>query len=305
MLFLLQEARCAGRTAHGGQSVTVTSKSHLGRQATNPFASVFYPASPSLACWDCPAIIISHPPPSFLSFLDFFPPPSLHRPLSFIMNNNNPNYANNGGYNSYADDNYNYEKGVAYDQEKGYNHSDVYGGGTHIEQVEAPKEFETQRSLKPRQISMIAIGGAIGESLFTINTGDGSGGVVCLCGRSVSLPCWMPCLHRWASSFCDEPTSSRPARWSTHSMEQCNSILRGPHQGPYSPIEEQASRRQGWRFFTSRAVFIARRHLAHLSWQLRACETVTSVRLMSCMSSFSAVHVLWYEHTSQSMDCCS
>lgn len=44
--------------------------------------------------------------------------------------------------------------------EKG--HSEVYPTVNDVEEHVQPKEEETHRSLKPRQISMIAIGGAIG-----------------------------------------------------------------------------------------------------------------------------------------------
>lgn len=42
---------------------------------------------------------------------------------------------------------------------------DVYAAGDYGGENIQPKEEETHRSLKPRQISMIAIGGAIGTGL--------------------------------------------------------------------------------------------------------------------------------------------
>jgi amino acid transporter len=49
-----------------------------------------------------------------------------------------------------------------YDKEKP---SNVAGGDDiYVGEPVEPREEETHRSLKPRQISMIAIGGAIGES---------------------------------------------------------------------------------------------------------------------------------------------
>jgi amino acid permease len=51
------------------------------------------------------------------------------------------------------------EKGDVYNEEKHLSNT----VSPYAAEVEEPREEETHRSLKPRQISMIAIGGAIGE----------------------------------------------------------------------------------------------------------------------------------------------
>lgn len=66
------------------------------------------------------------------------------------FNPNNEYSSAEHGYDAKADPyNYNHEK-----------HAEHYADPVEVLQ---PKEEETHRSLKPRQISMIAIGGAIGE----------------------------------------------------------------------------------------------------------------------------------------------
>jgi hypothetical protein len=58
-------------------------------------------------------------------------------------------------HNPYSQAEHGYDaKNELYYNDKGYAQEEI---------VEAPREEETHRSLKPRQISMIAIGGAIGE----------------------------------------------------------------------------------------------------------------------------------------------
>lgn len=68
--------------------------------------------------------------------------------------------------NGYEEQNVNPHLSGTYDKEKGYGAGDV----AYVDQPELQEE-ETHRSLKPRQISMIAIGGAIGTGLVI-----GSGG---------------------------------------------------------------------------------------------------------------------------------
>lgn len=122
---------------------------------------------------------------------------------------------NSGGleHNKYADDKYNYDKQGGFDAEKGYD-STVYNTGEHIEMVDdGPKEYETQRSLKPRQISMIAIGGAIGESRW------GRGDMWCGCGARCGVVwcgvvwcgCGCACCRgcRGAARRCKPPGSRR------------------------------------------------------------------------------------------------